>query len=124
MELSCFLPIIFLNNIHKQRGKIKMTLFCYNIGDAIEITEPIETNTDYIIPKGIKGKIKTLKLLKDVDLVVYRIEVDDLQVTKEEAEIIEDTYFVDDDFYNSTTDSILKNIYINDLGEIIIEKGK
>ena len=101
-----------------------MTLFCYNIGDAVEITEPIETNTDYIIPKGIKGKIKTLKLLKDVDLVVYRIEVDDLQVTKEEAEIIEDTYFVDDDFYNGTTDSILKSIYINDLGEIIIEKGK
>lgn len=101
-----------------------MTLFCYNIGDAIEITEPIETNTDYIIPKGIKGKIKTLKLLRDTDLVVYQIEVDDLQVTKEEAEIIEDTYFVDDDFYNGATDSILKSIYINDLGEIIIEKGK
>lgn len=101
-----------------------MTIFCYNIGDAIEITEPIETNTDYIIPEGTKGKIKTLKLLRDCDLVLYRIEVDDSQVTKEEAEIIENTDFVDDDFYNSTTDSILKNIYINDLGEIIIEKGK
>ena len=101
-----------------------MTLFCYNIGDAIEITEPIETNTDYIIPKGVKGKIKTLKLSRDTDLVLYRIEVDDLQVTKEEAEIIENTDFVDDDFYNSNIDSILKNIYINELGEIIIEKGK
>lgn len=101
-----------------------MTLFCYNIGDAIEITEPIETNTDYIIPKGVKGKIKTLKLSKDTDLVLYRIEVDDLQVTKEEAEIIENTDFVDDDFYNSNIDSILKNIYINELGEIIIEKGE
>lgn len=101
-----------------------MTLFCYNIGDAIEITEPIETDTDYIIPKGTKGKIKTLKLLRDVDLVIYQIEVDDSQVTEEEAEIIENTDFVDDDFYDSTTDSILKNIYINKLGEIIIEKGR
>lgn len=101
-----------------------MTLFCYNIGDTIRITEPIETNTDYIIPAGIEGKIKTLKLSKDTDLVLYQIEVDDLTVTKEEAKIIENTDFVDDDFYNGTTDSILKNIYINDLGEIVIEKGK